>query len=287
MDNIIGGLAIGSVYALIGIGVVLIYRTTGIVNFAQGELVTIGAYAYVVATALGGSPALTMAAALLAGIVAGSVFYLIVHVLLRGRDRLSLVVGTLAVLVLIRGAARLIATDRPYRSETWLFGGGRVHLGGTLLAVNSLVVIGVTATAALALFLWFTRTMGGKLMLAVAEDPLRSAMSGIPVRRMLWLSWAATGALAALAGVLVSPGSGVFPMMGAHLFLAGVVGAVLGGFDSVVGAVVGGLIVGVLQTVAVVTVGGAWRDVVVFAVLMLVLLLRPAGLFGSRRLRQV
>lgn len=139
----------------------------------------------------------------------------------------------------------------------------------------------MTAAAALGLFVWFTRTTAGKAMAAVAEDPLRSAMAGIAVRQTLLLS------LAALAGVLISPVTGVYPAMGAQLLLAAIVGAVIGGFDSVLGALVGGLAVGLIQTYATVALGGDVRDVVVFALLLAVLLVRPSGLFGSRELRRV
>ena len=214
-------------------------------------------------------------------------FYVVIHIFLRGRPELSLVVGTLALLTLIQATARLYATDRPYRAETWMFGDQVVHLGGTALPANSLVIIGVTALAAILLLLWFTRTTIGKTMAAVAEDPLRSALSGIPVRAILLLSWTGAGALAAVAGVLVSPVTGVFPTMGGSLVLSAVVAAVVGGFDSILGALVGGLMIGVLQTFAVVVVGGSYRDIVVFLLLMLVLLLRPSGIFGSPELRRV
>ena len=287
MENVIGGLAIGSVYALIGIGVVLVFRTAGMVNFGQGELVTIGAYAYALAAAQLTSPILTLLAAIGGGILAGSLFFFVTHILLRGREQLSLVAGTLALLTLIQGAARLAATDRPIRAAPWLFADRMVTIGTAELPGNALVIIAVTAVTAIVLYVWFTRAMFGKLMSAVAEDPVRSALSGIPVRLVLWLSWAGAGALAALAGALVSPNTGAFPTMGAHLFLAAVVGAVVGGIDSVLGALIGGLIVGLLQTFAVVSIGGVYRDVVVFGLLMLMLLLRPSGLFGSRQLRRV
>jgi branched-chain amino acid transport system permease protein len=287
LTNLVGGLALGSIYALIAIGVALVYRTTGLVNFAQGELVAIGAYAYVFASAGMASPAMTMLAAVAGGIVAGAVFYVVVHILLRGHEELRLVVGTIALLTLIQGGARLMATDRPFRAETWLFADTTLTFGGAVLPVNSLVIIAVLAVAALGLFLWFSRTTVGKAMAAVAEDPLRSALSGIPVRTMLLLSWAGAGALAAVAGVLISPVTGVFPGMGAQVFLAAVVGAVIGGLDSIFGALLGGLIVGLVQTFAVIVVGGAFRDLVVFGLLLLFLLFRPSGLFGSRTLRRV
>jgi branched-chain amino acid transport system permease protein len=287
MTNLIGGLSHGSIYALIAVGVALVYRTTGIVNFAQGELVMIGAYAYVVASFWTGSPLLTMLAALLGGAAAGMIFFVVVHVLLRGREDLRLVVGTIALLTLIQGGARLIATDRPYRAETWLFPDATLHVWGAVLPANALVIIAALLLTALALFLWFSFTIVGKAMAAVAEDPVRSALSGIPVRGMLLISWSAAGAIAAMAGVLISPVTGAFPEMGAQVFLAAVVGGVVGGLDSIIGALVGGLLVGLVQTYAVIAVGGAFRDVVVFALLLAFLLMRPAGLFGSRSLRQV
>jgi branched-chain amino acid transport system permease protein len=287
MTDLIGGLSLGSIYALIAVGVALVYRTTGLVNFAQGELVAIGAYAYVLASFWTGSALVTMLAAMLGGVVAGAVFFFVVHVLLRGRDELRLVVSTIAMLTLIQGSARLIATDRPYRADTWLFPDETIHIAGAVLPMNSLVIIAVLALAAAGLFLWFSFTTVGKAMAAVAEDPVRSALSGIPVRSMLLLSWIAAGTLAAVAGVLISPVTGVFPVMGAQVFLAAVVGAVVGGLDSILGALIGGLLVGIVQTYAVIAVGGAYRDVIVFALLLLFLLVRPSGLFGSRTLRRV
>ena len=287
MTILIGGLALGSIYALIAIGVALVYRTTGLLNFAQGELVAIGAYAYVFASVWTASPAVTIVAAAFGGIAAGAVFFFVVHVLLRGHEELRLVVGTIALLTLIQGGARLVATDRPYRAETWLFADRTIMVAGAALPVNSLVIIAVLALVVLGLFFWFSRTTIGKAMAAVAEDPLRSALAGIPVRTMLLLSWAGAGALAAIAGVLISPVTGVFPAMGAQVFLAAVVGAVIGGLDSIFGALIGGLIVGLVQTVAVIMVGGALRDLIVFGLLLIFQLFRPSGLFGSRTLRRV
>ena len=287
MTDLIGGLALGSIYALIAVGVALVYRTTGVVNFAQGELVAIGAYAYILASASTASPLLTMLAALAGGAIAGMIFFVVVHVMLRGREDLRLVVGTIALLTLIQGGARLVATDRPYRAETWLFADSTVHVAGASLQANSLVIIAVLLLTTAALFLWFKFTTVGKAMAAVAEDPVRSAMAGIPVWTILMISWAGAGAMAAMAGVLVSPVTGAFPTMGAQVFLAAVVGAVVGGLDSIIGSLIGGLLVGVVQTYAVIAVGGAFRDVIVFAMLLIFLLVRPTGLFGSRALRRV
>ena len=287
MTTLIGGLALGSIYALVAIGMTLVYRTTGIVNFAQGELATIGAYAYVIASAWAVTPVVALLFALLGGLVAGCVFFAVMHVLLRGRDQLRLVVGTIALLTLIQGGSRWLATDRPFRARPWLLPDTTVHLAGATMPANAIVMIATLTLCALALFALFSFTVVGKAMASVAEDTVRSALVGIQIRRMLLLSWGLAGALAAMAGVLISPVTGVFPEMGAQVFLAAVVGAVVGGLDSVAGALVGGLLIGVIQTFAVVAVGGAYRDVVVFALLLAFLVARPSGLFGSPTLRRV
>ena len=287
LSNLIGGLSVGSLYGLIAVGVALVYRTTGLVNFAQGELVAIGAYAYIFATAWGGSPLVTMLVALLSGMAAGAVFFLIIDVLLRHHQELRKVGATIALMTFIQGGARLLVTDRPQRAEAWLFGDSVVTLAGTSLPSNTLVILAVLTAIALGLYFWFSRTIMGKAMAAVAEDPLRAALSGIPVRKMLLLSWLVAGALAALAGVLISPATGVFPAMGGQVFLAATVGAVIGGLDSIFGAMLGGLLVGVVQTYAVISVGGAFRDLIVFGMLLAFLLFKPSGLFGSLRLRRV
>jgi branched-chain amino acid transport system permease protein len=196
------------------------------------------------------------------------------------------VIGTLALLVLLQAAARQRYTDNPLRAEAWIFGDRTVTVAGAILTVNSLVVLAFTLTLGIALYLWFRFTPLGKAMLAVAESPHRAALSGVPVRGILWMSWAIGGALAAVAGVLVSPSTGVFPTIGGTVLFSAMIAALLGGFDSVIGALVGGLLLGLLETYAVVTVGGAYRDLIVFGLLVDVLLVRPSGLFGSPSLRR-
>lgn len=286
MSYVLGGLAIGSVYALIAIGVVLIFRSTGVVNFAQGELMMIGAYAYVEVGGLTTSPIVSMIVAVSGGIAAGSLFFFVVHHLLRGRSLITMVIGTLALLLLLQAAARLYYTDNPRRAEGWIFGDRTVMMMGTNLTANSLLTLGFTILVGLGFYVWFRFSLIGKAMLAVAESPHRAALSGVPVRLVLWMSWAIGGGLAAAAGVLVSPLTGVFPAMGGIVLFPAFIAALLGGLDSVLGAVVGGLLLGLLETYAVVTVGGTYRDMVVFALLIVLLLFRPAGLFGSASLRR-
>src|SRR5678816_3294758 len=138
---LIGGIAIGAVYALVAIGIVLIFRATGILNFGQGELVMVGAYAYFLSSQYTSSPLLQLAATVLAGLLGGLLFYFTMHVLLRQALRFGLVIGTLAMSILLQAGARLAFTDLPRRAEPWLLGDTSTVIAGVSIESNSVVII--------------------------------------------------------------------------------------------------------------------------------------------------
>ncbi len=286
LDLIVGGLAIGSVFALVSLGLVVVFRATGIVNFAQGELLMVGAYAHVLTSANTSSPILQLAATALSGVAVGILCFLVAHVLLRRADELVVVLGTFALSMFLQVFARIVETDTPVTGRAWLFGDADVRLGDTVVAVNALLTIGVALVLTLGLAAWFRYSLVGKAMETVAENQRTAALTGIRVRRMLLVSWVIGGVLAALAGMLLVPITGAFPTMGATVLLPAFFVVVIGGLENLEAALVGGFILGLLQTFAVVLVGGAFRDVVIFAVLLLVLLIRPSGLLGAVQLRR-
>ena len=287
MELLFGGLAIGAVYALLAIGIVLIHRASGVVNFAQGELMMVSAYAYSVVSESINSPLVQLAAALAAGAIGGLLCFAVVHLLLPRSSRLAQVIGTLALLILLQAAARYLFTDIPRRAEPWIFGEQNLDILGVNLPVNSAVILVVTVIATLALFYWQGSTLYGRAVRAVAEDSWRAALCGIHVRSTLAVSWAVGGMLAGIAGVLISPLTGVFPNMGADILLPAFIGAVMGGFSSILGCLVGSLALGILQTYAVIFFGGATKEVVIFAIFLAVVLLRPSGLFTVAQTRRI
>lgn len=287
MELLIGGLAIGSVYALLAIGVVLVFRATGVVNFAQGEVMMVSAYAYVLVSDRTDSALLQLLAAVLAGAAGGLLCYLVTSVLLPASSRISQVIGSISLLILLQAGARYVFTDDPLRAEAWLFGDLDVTVLGATVAATSLLTLGAAIFATVALFYWQGVTVYGRAVRAVAEDPWRAALSGIHVARTLATSWAVGGALAGVAAVLVSPVVGVFPTMGVDVIFPAFIAAVLGGFSSILGALAGGLAIGLIQTYAVATFGGSFKDAVMFAVLSGVLLWRPTGIFAARGARRV
>ena len=287
MELLIGGLAIGAVYALLAIGIVLVHRASGVVNFAQGELMMVSAYAYAVVSESVNAPLVQLAAALAAGAAGGLLCFIVVHVLLPTSSRIAQVIGTLALLILLQAAARYMFTDIPRRAEPWIFGEQNLEIFGINVPVNSAVILVVTVIATGILFYWQGSTLYGRAVRAVAEDAWRAALCGIHVRSTLAVSWAVGGMLAGIAGVLISPLTGVFPSMGGDILLPAFIGAVMGGFSSILGALVGGLALGLIQTYAVIVFGGATKEVVIFAVFLLVMLWRPTGLFTVAQARKV
>lgn len=290
MDLLVGGLALGGIYALTAMGIVLIFKSTNVVNFAQGEVLMVGAYVYLEVSAQTSSAALQIIATMGAGAVAGAVLYAITNVLTRGSQgeaaQLRAVMGTLAILILSQAVARDVFTDNPRRAEPWLFGVDSVSIAGASISVNSLVTLGIIVVLCAGLLVWFERAPYGKAMTAVAENTRASALAGLPVRRLLAGSWVFGGVLAAVAGMMLAPVTGVFPTMGAAVLIPAFIGALIGGFSSLPGALVGSFVLGVGQTYIVSAAGGSWREIVTFAVLLVLLLFRPTGLFGDPQMRQ-
>lgn len=287
MNLFVGGLALGAVYALLAIGVVLVFRASGVVNFAQGEVMMVSAYAYVFASLHFSSPIVQLAIALGAGVLGGLLCYCVTHILLPTSSKIAQVIGTLAILILLQAGARYLFTDVPLRAEVWIFGDRNLDIFGASLPINSVMILGVTTVATAALFYWQGSTLYGRAVRAVAEDEWRAALCGIHVKTTLAVSWAVGGMLAGMAGILISPLIGVFPTMGDNILLPAFIGAVMGGFSSILGGLIGGLALGLIQTYAAVTFGGAMKEVVMFSVFIAVMLWRPTGLFTVQQSRKV
>lgn len=284
----IGGLATGAIYGLMAVGVVLIYRTTARVNFAHGEVLMLGGYGYWLANKHELGPLPAFGAVLLIGLALGVVFFVLTHYLLPSADELTVVIATLGVSVIILNLIRLEYTDSAFRVPGWLTGDRVVGVGsGQVVPANAIMILGVGIASTIALHIWFQRSRTGQAVRAVAESREDAALSGISVRKMLLLSWCGGCAFAALGGLLLGPAVSVYPTMGADILFKGFVAAALGGFESIIGAMLGGLLLGLIEAHSTDIIGSDLKDVVSFGILLLVLLVRPSGLFGRTALRRV
>jgi branched-chain amino acid transport system permease protein len=283
---VVGGLANGAIYGLIAVGIVLVFRSTGIVSFAQGEVLMVGAYAYLVATRVHINGFSEFLVVLLVGALLGLVFFIVTHVLMPKADELNVVIATLGLSVIMINLVRFYFPEPAYKPPVWLVADQSIETSAGLIQASSLLALGVGLAAMVALYCWFKFTQIGLAMRAVATDRTLAAQAGIPVVSMLILSWALGSAFATVGGLLLGPPLGVYPLMGRDLLFKAFIAATLGGFDSPVGAVVGGLLLGVAEVAITASVGGEARDIVIFVALFIVLIVKPSGLFGSRTLRR-
>lgn len=283
----VGAIANGAVYGLIALGVVIIFRATGVVNFAHGELLMLAGYGLLKAGNAGLNSIGELVVVLAIGAALGLLMFLILNYGFRDATMVTTLIGTLGLSIIAVNVARLAFTDIPFRVPGWLTGDSVVHLpGSTVITWNAvlIIVVGIVGTAAASA--WLRLTDSGRAVRAVAEDREAAALSGIKVRRILALAWIIGGIFAAIGGLLLTPAVGAYPTMGQGVIFKGFVAATLGGFESIVGAMVGGVIVGLIETAGVELIGGDAKDAVLFVLLLLILLLRPNGLFATAKQRR-
>lgn len=281
----LSGLSIGSIYALVGLALVLPFKASGIVNFAQGEIVTFGAYLALILSGLG-LPYLAVVPLVLVG---AAMFGMAAERLLirpiANQPEFTLVIVTFAIGFIIKAAIRLHWQDNTFSIDA-PFVGPPLVLGALRLNPAYLVFILSTVVVVAALFLFFGYSKFGKAMRATALDPIAARLMGIRIGSVFSAAWALSTMLGAFVGLLLAPVIGINPEIG-HLILKGLVAAVIGGFSSLGGAVVGGLLLGLLETYAGAFFGATFKNLVPFGVLILLLLLRPQGLAGASSVRRV
>ena len=281
----IAGVSVGSIYALVALAIVLPFKASGVLNFGQGEVVTFGAYAALVLTQLNLPYAVVLGGVLLLGALGGIVVERLLIRPIVDAPEFTLVIATFAIGLLIKGAISLHFGDSPESLDS-PFGSDPLVAAGLRFNPTSLWIMACTALVTLGLVAFFKVTRLGKAMRAVSVNPEAARLMGIRVTTVYRWSWAISTAIGALAGLLVAPLIGVNPEIG-QLVLRGLLGAVIGGFTSIPGAIVGGVAVGVIETYAGVLVGSAFKNLVPFLLLMLLLVFRPQGLLGAADVKRV
>lgn len=282
----VSGLATGAIYGLMAVGIVLIYRSTKLVNFAQGEVLMVGAYAFWVSQQQMDSVAAVIPV-ILVGVVIGGVFFVVTHYLIRSTDDLTVVVATLGISLMMINIAQLIWGGTARGVPGWLTGETNVRVGDGAVSANSFVLIAVAVLATIALHLWFRYTTAGQSVRAAAESPESAALSGLSVRKMRATAWVLGCVFAAVSGMLLAPEVNVYPHMAGIILFSGFVAAAIGGFGSILGALVGGLVIGLVEGLSTIYIDAELSKLVPFALLVLVLVFKPTGLFSSRELRSV
>jgi branched-chain amino acid transport system permease protein len=284
----LSGIVFGMVYAAIALSLVLIWRGTRLLNFAQGGMAMLTTYVAIEVIYKTHSYWAGFVIALVAGLVLGAASELTVIRPTTGKPELNSVIVTIGLLILLEGLAGIFFGD-VYRSFPPAFSITGLRVDGTPLGVSwfdVFVAVAVLVTA-LVLAVAFRYTTAGLRMRAAAFNATIARLSGIRVARVLTVGWALAGLLGALAGVLVSPSTFLYPNSMDAIFVLGFTAAVIGGLDSPVGAVVGGLLLGVALSYVGGYLGSNVTSLFALGILVAVLMVRPDGLFASARMRRV
>ena len=277
-------IVLAAIYALVSTGYVLIYRVSRVLNLAHGELMMIGAY-LLVATAgiFSGNPLLALLLAAAGGLAMGMVVYAVLMRWLTGEAVLAAVLITIALGILLRGLSILIwTTQQYYPGATFGWHNPSVRIApGVQISAASLAIVFLTVVVYAGLFVFLQFTRFGVRMRAAGQNPLLAEQRGIRLHGVYAFAWGLSTFTASLAGMLLSLDSGVESTM-ATIGLKAFPAALVGGLDSLLGAAIGGLIVAAAEIAAIQYVNPLLSDVVPFLVLLVVLAIRPWGLFGSR-----
>ena len=288
LQLLISGIAQGCIYGLIALGFVLIYKATETVSFAQGELMMLGAFGGLASMSMLGFP---FWLAVLASIVGMGLFgFLLERIVIRpilGQPAFSIVMLTIGIGYVARGLITMIpdigtqthTMPVPYKDQIW-------KLDGLVLNVEQMVVIAATAVLCGLLYTTFKYSKLGIAMQASSQNQLAAYYMGIPVKRINGLVWGLAAAVAAIAGLLLAPITFVHANMG-FIGLKAFPAAVVGGFGSLPGAIVGGLIIGVVESMAGFYAPDGVKDVAAYVVVLVMLMVKPNGLFGEKLRKKV
>jgi branched-chain amino acid transport system permease protein len=288
LQLLIGGVAQGCIYGLIALGFVLIYKATETVSFAQGELMMLGAFCGLATMTFLGWP---FWLAVLSSIGAMALFGLLTERLVirpvLGQPAFSIVMLTIGIGYVARGLVTMIpaiGTEThvlpvPYKDAI-------ANVGGLVINLEQMAVIGCTAVLCALLYAMFRHSKVGIAMQAASQNQLAAYYMGIPVQRLNGLVWALAAAVAAIAGLLLAPITFVHANMGL-IGLKAFPAAVVGGFGSLPGAIVGGLVIGVVEALAGFYLPEGFKDVAAYVVVLLMLMVKPNGLFGETLRKKV
>jgi branched-chain amino acid transport system permease protein len=289
LSLLVAGLTSGAIYALLAMGYNVIFATTGVLNFAHGELFMLGGMIGVWFFVDQGWPVvLAMIAAVLVAAALGALEERIAvrPATSKGHSAFGWVLSTLGFAIILRsGAALLLGPEiRPFPS---VFPRTRWQFGDVIVTPTQVSLVVLALVAAVALHRFYSGSTTGRALGAIAQDPEAAALRGLSVNRLSMLSFAIGSGLAALTGFFAGPITSAYPSIGFTFALKGFIAAAVGGIPEIRGALLGGLLLGVIEAFGVDLIGAGYRELVVFAVLLVMLGLRPAGIFGRESVRAV
>lgn len=289
LQLLIGGIANGCIYGLIALGFVLIYKASESVNFAQGDMMILGSFLAIALINSNQADLPFLLGLSIAGLSLGVFAYLLDALLLRrvfGQPQLTMVVLTIALGFVLRFIIGAVWGHDPVGLESPM-AGQRLSIGGLTVPVIDAVIIVATVSLVALLWLFFARTRLGLAMQASSQNQMAAYYMGIPVKRVVSLVWAMSGVVAAIAGVLFAAKGAVEPAAGLVFGIKAFAAAVIGGMGSLPGALAGGLLIGVMEPFAARHLPSHVAQVSPYMLMLVVLILRPSGLFAQVKAKKV
>ena len=288
IEQLINGLRTGSIYALIAIGYTMVYGIAKMINFAHGDIIMVGAYALYFSISVLGLP---VPVALLLTVIVCSVLGVLIEKIaykpLRKAQPLAVLITAIGMSFFLQSSSLLIfgSTPIPFQS---VIPNENIKVGPVIISSITLVTLVVTSVAMILLTLFINKTKLGSAMRAVSEDKGAAELMGINVNSTISMTFAIGSALAAVAGILyISQYQSMKPTLGALPGIKAFVAAVLGGIGSIPGAMLGGILLGLIESVSKAYISTELADAIVFGVLIVVLLFRPSGLLGKKKIVKV
>ncbi len=285
LEQLINGITLGSIYAIIALGFTLVFGVLGILNMAHGEIFMFGAFVGVVVTSNGGSIWLAFLASIIVTSILGLLLEIFALRTLRGKQgvsHLAPLISTIGVSILLENVSHHLfgAGNHPFRVA---FADIKFEIGSVTVYLVQILIFVISVVLMVVLSLWLSKTKAGRALRATAENLETASILGVNTKKIILLTVVMASALGGVAGILVGMSfNSVNPQMGLSMGLKGLAIIILGGMGNVKGAMAGGLILGLAETFVVVYGDSGYRDAIAFIIIIIILLLRPQGLFGQK-----
>jgi len=282
---LLSGVTVGFIYTLVGLGFTVIYNSSGIINFSQGEFVMAGGMSTVFLIYAGLPLGVAFILAILITSMIGIVLYKLIS-FSRDSSQISLIILTLGFAIFLRGLAQIIF-DKQLHSMPSFVGEGAFEIFETTLSYQALLIMIVASAIVISLYLFFQKTKTGQAMMAASNNIDAAKLMGINIKKILMLNFAISAVIASIGGILLTPITSTNYEVGIMLGLKGFCAAIIGGLGTPFGAVAGGLLLGILESLVAGYISSEYKDAVAFIVLLAVLFFMPGGIFGNLKSQRV
>lgn len=285
LGYLLSGLTVGFIYTLVGIGFTVIYNSSGIINFSQGEFVMAGGMSTVFLLYGGFSFGAAFILAILLTAMISILLWKLVDFSKDG-STISLIILTLGFAIFLRGLAQVVF-DKQLHTMPSLLGDGGISIMGTHVTYQALLIMAVSSLIVIFLYFFFKKTKTGKAMVAVSDNPDAAKLMGISIKKILVLNFTISAFIASIGGILLTPITSTNYEVGIMLGLKGFCAAIIGGLGNPFGSVAGGLILGILEALVAGYISSDYKDAVAFIVLLLILFFMPGGIFSNLKAQRV